>query len=274
MLNRNPLEPTLSWEQAVDWLKQQPEQAELVRACFFDDPLIDAARRYESSTEWHAMARLLPRARGLALDVGAGRGISSHALARAGWQVVAIDPDPSAAVGTGAVRSLAQAHALDIEVVRGSGDHLPFQDARFDLVLCRQVLHHAQDLGRLCRELGRVLRPGGLLVASREHVISRREDLPAFLQAHPLHRHYGGEAAYLLDEYLAALRAGGLVGIRSLNPCESDINLFPATLAQLRAQVGRQYHVPGRWVPLAVLRRMGRRSNVPGRLYTFVAHKG
>ena len=27
-----------TWEEAVIWLKAQPDQAELVQACFFDDP--------------------------------------------------------------------------------------------------------------------------------------------------------------------------------------------------------------------------------------------
>jgi Asp/Glu/hydantoin racemase len=36
----------MSWEQAVLSLREQPDAHELVLACFYDDPLIDAARRY------------------------------------------------------------------------------------------------------------------------------------------------------------------------------------------------------------------------------------
>jgi hypothetical protein len=29
----------MTWEQAVRWLREQPEQQDLVRACFYDDPV-------------------------------------------------------------------------------------------------------------------------------------------------------------------------------------------------------------------------------------------
>jgi len=41
----------VSWEEAVLWLREQPEHRELVRACFYDDPLSAAAERYYMSTE-------------------------------------------------------------------------------------------------------------------------------------------------------------------------------------------------------------------------------
>ena len=37
--------PAMTWEQAVLWLRQQPDSADLVRACFYDDPLSAAADR-------------------------------------------------------------------------------------------------------------------------------------------------------------------------------------------------------------------------------------
>jgi 2-polyprenyl-3-methyl-5-hydroxy-6-metoxy-1,4-benzoquinol methylase len=96
----------LSWEASVRWLKAQPEQAELVRSCFFDDPLCTAADRYRHSAEWVAVRSLLGDSRGRALDVGSGRGISAYALARDGWQTTALEPDPSPEVGAGAIRQL------------------------------------------------------------------------------------------------------------------------------------------------------------------------
>ena len=46
--------------------------------------------------------------RGQALDVGAGRGIASYALAREGFTVTVLEPDDSHLVGAGAIRSLAE----------------------------------------------------------------------------------------------------------------------------------------------------------------------
>ncbi|MFM9726469.1 hypothetical protein ACKI1L_38745, partial [Streptomyces scabiei] len=71
-----------SWEDAVCWLREQPDQQQLVLDAFYDDPLIGAAERYYASAEWQEVSRLLAAKRGTALDVGAGRGIASYALAR------------------------------------------------------------------------------------------------------------------------------------------------------------------------------------------------
>ncbi len=261
----------MNWEQAVLWLRNQPDQAELVRACFYDDPLIDAARRFHECGEWRAVRKLLPRQPGRALDVGAGRGISSFALAREGWQVTALEPDASAVVGVEAIRSLGREAALDFNVVQEWGERLPFPDAAFDLVYCRQSLHHARDLRQLCREIGRVLRAGGRFIATREHVISRREDLPAFLKSHPLHHLYGGENAYLLDEYRSAIVAGGIRLERVLNPLQSEINLYPETLIGVKQRIARRVLFP---LPAAIpdfaLGWLGGLLNDPGRLYSFV----
>src|SRR5437016_10424413 len=106
----------LTWEQAVQWLRNQPGQETLVRACYYDDPLLGAAQRFAGSDEWKETLALIPAPSGLALDLGAGRGISSYALARAGWQVTALEPDLSPIVGGPAIQSLAKEARLPIRV--------------------------------------------------------------------------------------------------------------------------------------------------------------
>lgn len=264
----------ISWEEAVLWLRNQPDQLPLVRACFYDDPLIEAARRYRISTEWQTVRRYLPARQGRALDLGAGRGIASYALACEGWAVTAVEPDASAVVGAGAIRQLAGESGLPIEVVAQHGEDLPFHNDFFDLVHCRAVLHHARDLSMLCREIGRVLRPGGILIATREHVISRKADLNLFLQSHPLHRLYGGERAYLLSEYREAIEHAGLEIAELLNPYASDINLFPDSRAELKRRIAKKLRLPSpAFIPDFVLNWLGGWSNQPGRHYSFVARK-
>jgi SAM-dependent methyltransferase len=261
---------TMNWEGAVRWLRNQPDQAELVRACFYDDPLINAARRFHASSEWDAVRDLLPQEPGVALDVGAGRGISSYALARDGWRVSALEPDPSAVVGAEAIRALGREAALDIDVVQDWGESLPFADASFDLVYCRQSLHHARDLPQLCAEIGRVLRDGGTFVATREHVISRPEDLPRFLESHPLHHLYGGENAYMLDQYTTAIESAGIRLRRVLNPLQSEINLYPETLAGVKRRIASRFAFPfPGMIPDFLLGLLGGFLNSPGRLYSF-----
>jgi SAM-dependent methyltransferase len=241
-----------------------------VRACFFDDPLRDAAERYYASAEWQAVRKLLPGKHDAALDLGAGRGVSSYALARDGWKVSALEPDPSEIVGAGAIRALARDAGLDIRVEQHWGESLPFPDATFDLVHGRQVLHHARDLRKLCSEVARVLKPGGTFVATREHVISKTADLPAFLAAHPLHKLYGGEHAYLLDEYLDVIRGSGIALTKVLNPYQSNINLYPDTIIDLKRRLSTRIHLPPAIIPDFLLTALGAMSRVPGRLYTFV----
>lgn len=265
----------LSWEQAVLWLKEQKGSEDLVRACFYDDPLIEAADRYHQSTEWKAVQDLIGGPRGAALDVGSGRGISAFALAKDGWNTYALEPDASAEVGAGAIRRLAAESGVAITVVQEWGESLPFEANFFELVHCRQVLHHARDLRQLCREIARVLKPGGTVIATREHVLSRRGDLSEFLNSHPLHHLYGGENAYLLREYVEALEGAGIKLTSVLNPLQSNINTYPETVGTVRTRIARKLRLPSpALLPKLFVSAWGHLQKTPGRIYTFVGQKG
>jgi SAM-dependent methyltransferase len=279
-------EPKMSsWEDAVVWLRNQPAQRQLVLDAFYDDPLVTAAERYFHSSEWQEVARLLRGRTGAALDVGAGRGIASYALARQGFSVTALEPDPSEIVGAGAIRALAAETGLPISVVEDLSERLPFADRTFDVVFARAVLHHTRNLDLACSEMYRVLRPGGVLVAAREHVISRESDLGEFLDHHPLHHLYGGEHAYILDRYVGALRAAGFGPLEILSSLKSPINLFPHTIDTLRDAIIEKLSekIPGKpfWrmalgsklVLRTLLSIAGRFDNRPGRLYSFVGYR-
>src|ERR1700689_1894579 len=140
-----------TWEDAVVWLRSRPGQRQLVLDAFYDDPLIAAAERYHASGEWQAVSQLLQGKTGKALDVGAGRGIASYALARDGFDVTALEPDPSSIVGAAAIRALAAEARLSINVVEEFSERLPFADGAFDVVFARAVLHHTSDLDLACR---------------------------------------------------------------------------------------------------------------------------
>lgn len=265
-------EKLTSWEDAVKWLKKQPESDALVKACFYDDPLQDAAERYYQSAEWVALRPYLPRP-GKVLDVGSGRGISAYAFAKDAWQVVALEPDDSKLVGAGAIKFLAESSDLNIKVEQTWGEKLPFADASFDLVYGRQVLHHARDLKQLCKEAARVLKPNGTFIFIREHVISKHEDLPLFLESHPLHKLYGGEHAYVLQEYIQAIEDSGITLKNVLNPMQSNINMYPETMHNLKQRFASKFKLPGFVIPDFVLSIYGSRSNCPGRLYSFIGQK-
>ncbi|HRY82203.1 MAG TPA: class I SAM-dependent methyltransferase [Candidatus Moranbacteria bacterium] len=248
----------MNWEDAVQQLKSQKDQQELVKACFYDDPLIDAANRYYESTEWKEMRKYLPSKKGRVLDIGAGRGISSFAFARDGWDVTALEPDPSNVVGAGAIKNLAKENNLNIKIAENWGERLPFNDAGFDVVYLRQALHHAKNLAEFCSEAGRVLKSGGIFIATREHVISKKEDLSVFLEKHPLHKLYGGENAFLLSEYKKAIENSGIKLEHILNTLESNINLYPRK---------------NKYIPKTIAKFFGSLIKYPGMLYSFIGKK-
>jgi len=229
-----------TWEESVLWLISQPEKQEIVKACYYDSPLKSAADRYWQSEEWQAIQKYLPSNLGQSLDIGAGRGISSYALAKDGWQVTALEPDPSELVGAGAIRKLACEEKLSINIVQEFGENLPFEDSSFDFVFARQVLHHAQDLPQLCREIYRVLRQGGMFIAVRDHVIATKGDLPKFLDSHPLHYLYGGENAYLRSEYLYAITSANFKIKQILDAFDSPINYSPLTKDTLKQEIAKR----------------------------------
>ena len=265
--------PKMSWEDAVRWLREQKDQQELVRACFFDDPLLDAARRFHASEEWKAVQQILPQMAGKALDVGAGRGIASFALAEDGWTVTALEPDPSNLVGAGAIAALARESGHLIHIVQEWGEKLPFPDASFDVIHARQVLHHANDLENFCLELARVLKPRGLFIATREHVIDSPDELEIFRANHDLHRLYGGECAFSLEHYLDAISHSGMLFVQILAPFSSPINYFPATNENVLNMAKEAWNWDFPMGKKMMVAQLNRTASYPGRLYTFVARR-
>jgi 2-polyprenyl-6-hydroxyphenyl methylase/3-demethylubiquinone-9 3-methyltransferase len=95
------------------------------------------------------------------LDVGCGGGFLAEEFAKSGFRVSGVDPSPHL-VET--ARAHAAAGGLDIRYLTGSGEHLPFPDASFDLVACCDVLEHVDAIGPVVAEITRVLKPGGMFL--------------------------------------------------------------------------------------------------------------
>jgi 2-polyprenyl-3-methyl-5-hydroxy-6-metoxy-1,4-benzoquinol methylase len=106
------------------------------------------------------------------LDLGAGLGAVSHEFQRIGAVVVAMEPGE---VWRGVVKRRLTESGGESPVVAGVGEHLPFRDNAFDLIVSYQVLEHVQDPASVLRECFRVCRPGGYFHFSCENYLSFRE---------------------------------------------------------------------------------------------------
>lgn len=269
----------ISWEESVELIRRDPACQKLVIDSFFDEPVTSAAERFYNSSEWEAARELIAGFfpgnyepyKMKAIDIGAGRGIASYALARDGWNVTALEPDPGDSVGSGAIqRMIAGLGVKNISVSDGRGESLDFADGEFDLVYMRQAMHHAADLEKFCREAARVLKPGGVFIAAREHVLTRKTDLQKFLDAHPLHRHYGGENAHTAAEYVAAMEKAGIGRIRIIKTYDSDVNLYPDSLESLKGRLAARIGFAPPYILFeAAVKVINFFHNSPGRLYTF-----
>ena len=270
-----------SWEEAIGLLREDPLHRELIFDAYLTTDLRGNCRRFAESAEFAEVLRLIrarrPDARDV-LDVPAGNGIATFAFARTGMNVVAVEPDPSASVGRGAIVASLATEDLDARIVDAFGEKLPFEPASFDVVYVRQGLHHARDLNAMLREYARVLRPGGLLLGCREHVVDNYESsLRDFLASQVDHQLYGGENAFTLTDYRAAFSDAHLRIVDEFGPYDSPINLHPNTPDRLAVKIceSAQGRVLSALLPKSLVLRLGmwrlRRSKRPGRLYSFVA---
>jgi SAM-dependent methyltransferase len=95
-----------------------------------------------------------------ALDVGCGPGpLTTQLVDRLGEdRVAAIDPSESFVAAT-------QSRFPRADVRRGSAEDLPYADGEFDVALAQLVVHFMADPVTGLREMGRVVRGGGVVAA-------------------------------------------------------------------------------------------------------------
>ena len=163
-----------------------------------------------SGDQLEAMVRSHATATSRVLDLGCGRGGVVELLWRDVRLAAGLDPD---------VPSLSEHRAPGMPTVRGVGEHIPFADETFDLVVCVWVLEHLKDPAQALGEVRRVLRSGGHFIFVTPNVrnplmLANRigKALPS-LQRRLVPRVYGRVEA---DTFPVQYRANTESAIRSL----------------------------------------------------------
>jgi SAM-dependent methyltransferase len=200
---------------------------------------VQYADKAEVELEFRPLFDLLRPLRfsGQGLELGAGVAIFSASLVRQFpeiQKIYAVEAVPEVVewLQPKVVRHIAPESAERVQPVLGSFDDLQLSDCALDFAIELGSLHHSHDLDRTLRELARVVRKGGVVVAldrahndrlsdeQREFMLNVRYS-PQWLEANgfppqPLTRRQNGEHEHRLGEWLSAFERAGFALERRL----------------------------------------------------------
>lgn len=225
------------WEEIIDAAQGNPEMQNLLQDAYLHRDLGRSLERYRSSDEFREILLELrthaPNAKRL-LDVGGGNGVMSIAFALEGFEVTLVEPSTGGITGVAGARRLLNFAAATIDSTLPQRVAILEQaleafesEQKFDIIHCRQVVHHLKDPAVGVKKFYSLLKPGGIALLLREHVIFDEADLQLFLQSHPFQGYSGGEFGYRQDEYSGFLTGAGFESLREYKFADSPINYFP-----------------------------------------------
>lgn len=251
-----------TWEEIIHASQGNPALDGILRDSYLHRDLMGSLRRFMATDEFrHTLEEFksaAPHARSI-LDIGGAGGVMSVAFALSGYEVTLAEPSSDDIVGTAAARKLVAlaAEELDasvmsrLKVIQAPVESLPL-DEQYDIVYCRQVVHHFRDPVAALKIIHRLMNDDGAAFLVREHVVFDEADMQFFLENHPFHRYTQGENAYRSEEYCDFINEADMTLIRKYKFAESPINYFPHSEQTIASVDERQ---------------------IAGRPYTYVAQK-
>ena len=164
------------------------------------------------------------------LDVGAGAGIVPEMNFKGlAARVCGVDPDPR----------VAENPYLD-DGREGYAESIPYEDESFDIAVSDNVLEHLDNPADVFREVRRVLRPGGRLVAKTPnfwHYVA----IAASLTPHSFHRRFNaGRGRQEEDTFPTRYRANTRYALRRL-AAESGMELASCQMIEGRPEYLRRW---------------------------------
>lgn len=160
------------------------------------------------------------------LDLGCGTG--SWARAFHSWwpEIDVIAVEPSAAM---------RERAVFEPVLAGDAGRIPVESASLDAVWLSTVIHHIPDLEVAAREIGRVLKPGGVVLI-RSAFAGRHEAITLF--------RFFPEAVDVLDRYPSVDDVGAAFDGFGIAGCEPVAQVTASSLSEAAATLRRSAHTP------------------------------
>ncbi len=220
-----------AYQKALD---SGPNMVQLVYLCYKTWNYAENAKRYASSDEfkeivgWLSKYGKAPTKDCHILDFGCGNAVATWSFAKAGYRVTGIDSSLGKLAGLYAAKELQGLEGTSFDLMHSTSETLPFADNSLDVIWMREVLHHMTDIGAFLRECRRVLKPGGLFMALRDHVIWNDSQKQDFFRTHPMQPITGDENCHTLDEYLQGFQNANMEILQVLDPVSSVINTYPA----------------------------------------------
>jgi SAM-dependent methyltransferase len=141
-------------------------------------------------------------ARGRLLDVGCGSRpfadlLGAHSSRSLGIEVDAERYGRKSNSAEGMIACSGAQELGSLPDAWASGLQLPFRDASFDTAVSFQVLEHVPEPALMLTEIGRVLKPGGVLILTAPHIWGIHEEPNDFYRFTPYGLRYLAEAAGL-----------------------------------------------------------------------------
>jgi SAM-dependent methyltransferase len=162
----------------------------------------DAYERARPAWPEEAARWLVPEDAQLVVELGAGTGKLTRAIAALGVRVVAVEPDP---------RMLAVLQRLGLDGIEGSAEAVPLGAGEADVVLAGSALHWF-DLDAALPEFHRVLRPGGRIAFGWNHRDERHPTIAAMSEVIYASRPSRQTSGWRRRDWPAAVVTGGLFG--------------------------------------------------------------